>query len=238
MKGVRRSLRPDTDARRRRSCGCCASSSPHRGPEAGAALFPQLRPSVRAGIGLNCCAMRTSSSIWPMVVHPTARQCTGKLSAYVRQSLSGKAAAIRAVGRALHRLNSHAAFDGNRQNHFLEAQIRRVGCIHRHQNGVVLVVILEHGQMDFRVMGPVKPMKRHLPAFLAASKASIAPPGAKICRTSSILANVVNLPEIDDSPCAESGGTSRGPASASFRLRPIDLLVRNMFLRYGFRTSP
>ena len=35
---------------------------------------------------------------------------------------------------------------------FLEAQVRRVGGVQRHQNGIVLVVLTEHRQMNLRVM--------------------------------------------------------------------------------------
>ena len=40
-------------------------------------------------------------------------------------------------------------------------------------------------------------MKRHLPAFLAASKASMAPPGANTLATSSLSWIAVDLPEVD-----------------------------------------
>ena len=39
-------------------------------------------------------------------------------------------------------------------------------------------------------------MKRHLPAFFAASNASMAPPGAKICSSSLHVVHAVHLPEI------------------------------------------
>ena len=38
------------------------------------AAFSRICASCSSLKGLNCCAIRTSSSIWPMVVQPSARQ--------------------------------------------------------------------------------------------------------------------------------------------------------------------
>ncbi len=80
-------------------------------------------------------------------------------------------------------------------------------------------------------------MKRHLPAFFAASKASMAPPGANICSTSAIWFT----------PCICQRSTwsvfivfreTFSSSSASFRVRFPLLVVRKMFFRNGGMALP
>ena len=58
------------------------------------------------------------------------------------------------VTEDLHGLNPNAALDGQRQSDLLKTQVRRVGGMEWHQNGIPLVVCLKHRQMGIGIVVP------------------------------------------------------------------------------------
>src|SRR6185437_4178688 len=70
------------------------------------------------------------------------------------------------VCSALHALYAHAALDSNWQHHFFETQIGRIGGIERHKDRVIFVVLLQHGEMNLRVVVAGEPNEAALPSLL------------------------------------------------------------------------
>lgn len=55
------------------------------------------------------------------------------------------------VGGGLHGLDAEVAFDGFREDVFFEAEVGGVGGVEGHEDGVVVIVAAEHGEMDLGV---------------------------------------------------------------------------------------
>ena len=101
------------------------------------------------------------------------------------------------VSGTLHGLNAHSAVHRDRKHILLETEIRRISRIERHEDGIVLLVILEHRKVNFGIVMAGKANEAAFAGFLGSLECLIAPPGAKIWCTSSMLADLVNLPEVD-----------------------------------------
>src|SRR5579884_2418060 len=104
----------------------------------------------------------------------------------IMQALRGaynSAARNDAIGQGLHAQDANVMLHQYRQHLFRKAAIVRVHHIQRHLYGIKGKVVskrrVEHFQMNIGVFMTRKPMYRILPAFFAASRASMVPPGAK-----------------------------------------------------------
>ena len=122
------------------------------------------------------------------------RQTQGIVNAFLGSSSSSAAT----VAQALHDLNSHAAFETAGRAIFSKLMYPGSAGF----SGIsVASQSLERRSISTTTLGSpwtVKPIKRHFPAFLAASNASMAPPGAKMVSKSLLgMPDLVKLPEVD-----------------------------------------